>query len=130
MGERPAGADRGVDLVMPVLILLGDLGFRYERGRGVVVALCVLLLLLLSETLLALADLVRMNDAGLMKESLVGKKLLLSAPLDRLEKTTGSIFSESSVSTISDAFRFTGDEVEIAARPFSKVQQHDLSSLF
>lgn len=124
VGERPAGADKGVDLAIPVLILVGDLGFRYDRGRGVVA-----LGALLSETLLVLANLVRMNEAGLMKESLDGKKLLLSAPLDRLEKMRGSMFSESSVSTISDAFRFTGDEVEIAARSFSKVQ-HDLFSLF
>ena len=34
-----------------------------------------------------------------------------SAPLDRLEKSVGSTFSESSLSTASDALRFTGAEV-------------------
>lgn len=118
VGERPAGAERGVDLAMPVLILVvEDLGLRCARGRGVATVLGVLPY----ETSPVVADLVRMND-GLTKESF--EKELLSVPLGRLEKSNGSTFSKSSASKISDAFRFPGD-VEIAARLFSQVQ-HDL----
>ena len=67
VGERPAGADRGLDLAMLVLILAADdLGFRWDRDRGVEAALGVLF----SEILPVVADLVRKKDDGLTKESL------------------------------------------------------------
>ena len=102
---------------MPVLILaVEDLGFRWVRDRGVEATLGVLF----SEMLPVVADLVRKED-GFTKESLTGKKLF-SQPLDLLENRDGSTFSESSVSTLSEAFRFPGD-VEIAIRRFSKMQR-------
>ena len=55
--------------------------------------------------------LVRMKLEGLMKVSFEKVSLLA---LERLEKSTGSTFSESSMSGTSEALRFVGGEVETA----------------
>lgn len=118
VGDRPAGADRG-DFVMPVFNLVGDLGLRCDRDRGVAA-----LGGLATAMLLALIDLVRKND-GLARGSLV-ELLLLSEPFDLLEKSCGSTFSESSVSKLSAAFRFPGEFERAMRKLFSTAFQTQL----
>lgn len=78
VGDRPAGAERGVDLAELMFSFeTGDLGLSKDRARGAA-ALGGLRI----ETSLALADFVRIND-GLTKESLGAKTL--SEPFDLLE---------------------------------------------
>jgi hypothetical protein len=110
VGERPAGAERGDDLAMVVLILAagapevlaerkddrgrweGRTGLRMSRGDCTVVK---------DGTDAAL---VRVKGDGLAK-SLMGKKVVSTPPFDRLENRVGSTFSKSSPSTASEALR-------------------------
>lgn len=105
VGERPAGAETGDDLVMAVLRrAAGDLGWRVRLG----VELC------LSGSLAEVdadaagvegaAALVRTKEeAGLSRASLRGEAVVV--PLERLAKRTGSTFSESSSTSRSSALR-------------------------
>jgi hypothetical protein len=91
----------------------GDLGLRMARGCG--------------KEVVVLTGLVREESASLLgkdgmevalvrtKEGLDESFPKLSVPLDRLEKRTGSTFSESSRSTKSAAFRLRGAGEAIAA---------------
>jgi hypothetical protein len=68
VGDRPAGAETAEDRAMLVLSLAtGDLGFKIDRGRGIVA-----LGGLKTGKSLVLADLVKTKFEGLMKESLEG----------------------------------------------------------
>ena len=108
VGERPAGAERGEDLEMEVLILLmGDLGWRMVRVRGeagrdrvgLVGARRAVGLLVMLKT-------------GALRTSL--EKKLSPAPLDLLAKMDGSTFSKSS-SFKSAAFLLAeGEEAAVA----------------
>jgi len=84
----------------------GDLGFSTDRGRGK-------LNFGAAAMLLVLADLVRMKFEGLMKRGASCEELS-PLPLRRLAKNVGSTFSESSVSTVSAAFRLEEDGDEDA----------------
>lgn len=107
VGDRPAGADSGEDLTIPVFNLeAGDLGFRTLRGRGAA-TLGVLVILLVED------DLVSRKVEGLTK-SLVAKEVS-EEPLTRFEKMIGSTFS-ASLSSGSEDFRFPGEVVETAVR--------------
>ena len=95
VGERPAGAEMGDDLVMLVLSLAaGDLGCKVRRG--VEVALMGLDRALVLALVVTPATLVRTKDEGFFRKSLDGVAAL--EPLLRLAKRRGSTFSESSVS--------------------------------
>lgn len=98
VGERPAGAEMGDDLGMWVLSLAtGDLGCRVRRG---VEEAEVLVGLVRRASGTVVPALVRTKAEGLIK-SLEG---VPEEPLARLAKSSGSRFSESSVS-ISSALR-------------------------
>jgi hypothetical protein len=104
VGERPAGAERGEGRAIDVLSLFtGDLAWRMVRDRGVAIG---------RDTGSADLLVLRIYEAG-FAIPLLGKKALLSDPLDRL-KSRGSTFSKSS-SIISDAFLFPATGGEMAA---------------
>lgn len=103
VGERPAGAERGVDDDTDELIFaMGDLDWMVLLGLAI--GLLILfrdgVAVVFGEIELPLLALVRMKVEGL-KQSFEKK---LSDPLDLLANRAGSTFSESSVS-IESAFR-------------------------
>lgn len=102
---------------MPALSLdEGDLGFSTDRGRGI-------LNFGATATSLLLADLVRMKFEGLMKRGASCEELSLF-PLRRLAENVGSTFSESSMSTVSAAFRLDedGDEDAMPGQPHVPIE--------